>query len=229
MKQSIKKIPFLGNLLIELNKKVHSGKFKNSKKYWKQRYKRGGNSGSGSYNNLAEFKGRVINEFVKKNNIQTVIELGCGDGNQLKYFNFPIYIGFDISSIALKQCKSLYTEDTTKSFYKIKNIKNYKADLVLSLDVIYHLVEDKAFYKYMKQLFDAATTYVIIYSSNFSDDKKYMAHVKHRKFTDWIKENNENFELIKHIPNKFPEKETMERKTSFADFYIYKRLSKNAI
>ena len=37
-----------------------------SKKYWNNRYVKGGNSGAGSYNNLAQFKGDVINNFIKK-------------------------------------------------------------------------------------------------------------------------------------------------------------------
>lgn len=38
----------------------------NSKNYWENRYKSGGNSGAGSYSNLAEFKAEIINEFVAK-------------------------------------------------------------------------------------------------------------------------------------------------------------------
>ena len=32
-----------------------------SKKYWENRYKKGGNSGTGSYSNLAEWKAEIIN------------------------------------------------------------------------------------------------------------------------------------------------------------------------
>ncbi len=37
---------------------------------------RGKNSGAGSYNELAEFKANVLNDFVRENDIQTVIEYG---------------------------------------------------------------------------------------------------------------------------------------------------------
>jgi hypothetical protein len=58
--------------------------FPGSAEYWKERYAAGGSSGAGSYNKLAEFKAEVINDFVVRNQVQTVIEYGCGDGNQLE-------------------------------------------------------------------------------------------------------------------------------------------------
>jgi hypothetical protein len=61
----------------------------NSAGYWEKRYRRNGNSGSGSYGKLAEYKATVINGFVAANNIQQVMEFGCGDGNQLKQLHFP--------------------------------------------------------------------------------------------------------------------------------------------
>ncbi len=197
--------------------------FTNSEDYWVNRYKKGGNSGAGSYNNLAEFKGEVINDFVEKQEIQTVIELGCGDGNQLKYFNFPAYKGFDVSREILEKCRLEFKADTTKQFLHVEEAHNHKADLAMSLDVIYHLVEDDTFEIYMKQLFAAADSYVIIYSCDF-EDENYTLHVRPRKFTEWVTANQPDFKLIKFIPNKFPQKEGSDEFTSFADFFIYQKI-----
>jgi hypothetical protein len=55
-----------------------------SKQYWIDRYKyKTGTSGAGSYGIYAEYKAEIINEFMSKNGINNVLELGCGDGNQL--------------------------------------------------------------------------------------------------------------------------------------------------
>ncbi|MGB3152863.1 MAG: hypothetical protein WBB27_19565, partial [Maribacter sp.] len=91
----IERIPLIGPIAILIKNKIFPPKksFTNSREYWADRYQKGGNSGAGSYNKLAEFKGEIINDFVSKNNIKTVIELGFGDGNQLEYFQFPSYIG----------------------------------------------------------------------------------------------------------------------------------------
>lgn len=194
-----------------------------SKKYWIGRYKSGGTSGSGSYNKLAEFKADVINNFIKENQIKTVIEYGCGDGNQLKYSDYPSYIGFDISPKVIIDCKRIFSNDNTKQFKLMDEYNLETADLTLSLDVIYHLIEDRVFHKYMERLFDSSDKFVIIYSSNRDIQSEIQAsHIKHRKFTDWIKKNKPKWKLIKFINNKYPYKENC-KEWSCADFYIYKK------
>ena len=56
----------------------------NSMDYWNERYSSGGNSGTGSYGELAFYKADFINKFIDANQILSVVEFGCGDGNQLK-------------------------------------------------------------------------------------------------------------------------------------------------
>ena len=93
----------------------------------------------------------------------------------------------------------------------------------MSLDVIYHLVENETFEKYMEKVFASSKKFVIIYSSNFDDGEDRKApHVRHRMFTNWVEENAKNFKLIKHIPNKYPFDGNGER-TSLADFYIFEK------
>ena len=108
MKHAIKKIPFFGLIIVYIYRKLINPQapFTSSEKYWVNRYNGGGNSGEGSYGQLAEFKAEIINEFVRRNVITSVIELGCGDGNQLKLAEYPLYIGFDVSLKAL----SIYVE-----------------------------------------------------------------------------------------------------------------------
>lgn len=103
-------------------------------------------------------------------------------------------------------------------------ISDHKADLLLSLDVIYHLIEDETYHKYMDQLFQLSSLYVIIYACDRRDTQNYAPHIKTRKFTDWIKDNKQEFQLVEHIPNKFPLEEGKGQTTSFSDFYIYKRV-----
>lgn len=196
--------------------------FSGSEAYWKQRYKSGGTSGAGSYANLAKFKADVLNTFVKEHNITYVIEYGCGDGNQLKLSHYPKYCGFDVSPDAISQCKKKFSGDETKSFKLLDEYKNDTAQLTLSLDVIYHLVEDGVFDNYMTRLFDSSKRYVIIYSSNTDiQEKLQAAHVKHRKFSEWIDRKPE-WKLLQHIPNIYPYSGS-DQDGSFADFYIYEK------
>lgn len=200
----------------------------NSQSYWIKRYESGGNSGSGSYNHLAEFKGATINSFIENNSIDNVIEFGCGDGNQLKYFNFENYTGYDISDKIISDCTEKFKHDETKKFRLLKDYQDEIADLTISLDVIYHLIEDDTYHIYMNRLFNSSKRFVIIYSSNTNDNANYNTdsaiHVKHRKFTDWIELNQRDFKLFQHIPNKYQYNGDW-RSTSFADFYIFEKAS----
>ncbi|GEM_PF-365527 len=191
-----------------------------SNEFWINRYKKGGDSGRGSYNQMAYFKADVLNNFVKENKISSVIEFGSGDGNQLKYFIFSEYLGFDISPEMISLCKNKFEGDASKGFMLMNEYKDQKADLVLSLDVIYHLIEDDVFNNYMERLFDSSERFVVIYSSN-KDEKGKVPHIKHRKFSGWVDKNRPDWVLFNHISNKYPEKISSVR--SFANFYFYKK------
>jgi len=194
--------------------------FMGSKKYWERRYNTGGNSGSGSYGKLAEFKAEVINEFIKENGIIKVIEFGCGDGNQLSLFKIDDYIGLDIAENAVIMCRKRFKGDKTKNFFlydpnSFEGRDDFEAKLSLSLDVIYHLIEDDIFKLYMKHLFLASNKFVIIYASDDNDNSMFLSlHCKNRQFSEWIKINLPEWKLIKEIKNSYPNE-------SNSNFYIY--------
>lgn len=89
--------------------------------------------------------------------------------------------------------------------------------------MIYHLVENKIFQKYLRYVFHSSSKYVIIYASNF--EQKQSGDVKHRKFTNWIENNIKNFKLINKILNKYPYEKSNPNNTSLADFFIYQKVS----
>ena len=195
--------------------------WRGSADYWERRYMYGGNSGGGSYNRLAEFKAKILNEFVSQNKISSVIEWGCGDGNQLQLAKYPDYVGYDVSQKAIEICKSKFENDNTKEFYYCGNedfTTGKKAELVLSLDVIYHLIEDESFKTYMDRLLESSTKYICIYSSDFQEVKD--KHVKCRKFTKYFDDKKE-WKLIKYVKNEYPYDENDTLNTSWSDFYFY--------
>ena len=55
--------------------------------------------------------------FVRMREVGSVIELGCGDGNQLSVADYPSYIGLDVSRSAVELCQRRLTDDSTKSFF----------------------------------------------------------------------------------------------------------------
>lgn len=198
--------------------RIAPGRF-SSEHYWERRYREGGNSGPGSYNHLARFKADVLNDFVAREGIQSVIEFGCGDGNQLALARYPSYTGYDVSPTAIAICRAAFPEDSTKEFHLLSEYDGRQADLALSLDVIFHLVEDDVFVRYMKTLFGSASRFVAIYSSD-RDDDTLDRHVRHRNFSKWVAESRPDWRLAQHIPNRHPYDGDYAR-TSFADLFIY--------
>lgn len=192
--------------------------------YWEGRYQAGGNSGAGSYNRLAHNKAELLNKFVAENGVGSVIEFGSGDGAQLELAQYPRYTGVDVSRTVLDLTARKFAADPTKRFIHTDELTAAdQADLSLSLDVIYHLVEDAVFERYMGQVFAAARRYVIIYSSNM-DRKSDAVHVRHRKFTDWVEQNRPDFRLTDQVKNAFPESIDDSDNTSFADFYYFEKV-----
>lgn len=207
-------------------------KFVSTPQYWEDRYAAGGTSGLGSTGTIAQFKAEVINDFVEDRRIQTLIEFGCGDGNQLALARYENYLGLDISKSAIRQCIGKFSDDKTKRFFLydpecfLDNEDKFVADASLSLDVIYHLIEDDAFKSHMEHLFRSAEFYVIIYSSNVEREVS-ARHVKHRKFTPYIAEHFPDWKLLKQIENPYPAKSDDDRFGSFSEFYIYERQRPN--
>lgn len=196
-------------------------RFPGSGTYWERRYAKGGTSGPGSYGDVSRFKADVLNSFVRANRVESVVELGCGDGHQLALTSFPRYVGLDVSKTAIRVCMSRFAEDATKSFIAYDpeafcNRGAIEADLSLSLDVIYHLVEEGAFNRYMGLLFGSARNFVGIFSTDAPVPER-AAHIRHRQFTSWVMENAPEWRLYERVdnPHKGPE--------SIADFYFFAR------
>ncbi|MBN1798791.1 MAG: class I SAM-dependent methyltransferase [Spirochaetales bacterium] len=231
IKKRLKRIPIIGafilyvyNTLKIIFNILEKISFPGSVKYWEKRYVNRGTSGTGSYGKLARFKADVINLFVKENRITSIVELGCGDGNQLAFLKISRYVGLDVSATAIKLCIDKFKHDAAKSFFLYDphcfkdNHNIFQADCAVSLDVIYHLVEDSIFEQYMKDLFSCAAKFVIIYSSNSIDRSgRFSPYYKNRLFTRWIERNLKNWKCIKEVKNKYPDE-------SPSDFYIYKKM-----
>lgn len=231
LKELILKTPLL-NKIVPLYRSYHRWKdkkrFSGSEDFWEKRYKAGGNSGPGSYNRLAEFKASVINDFITEKNINSAIEFGCGDGNNLSLIKYPKFIGLDVSPTTIKYCISKFNNDRSKSFYVynslsfLDNHHLFRADLTLSLDVIYHLIEDEIYTKYMDDLFMSATKYVIIYSWDSMSAQDF--HQKGRNFSKWVIENQPSFKLIKKIENPYKYDPADPENTSDAVFMMFERI-----
>ncbi len=196
--------------------------FPGSARYWEERYAAGGDSGPGSRNRLARFKAEIVNDFVAQNAVSTIIEYGCGDGRQLSLARYPQYLGFDVSPRAIELCRERFGGDGDKRFELVSDYAGERAELTLSLDVIYHLVEDEVFESYMARLLDSSDRFVIVYASDAEPTAPTAPHVRHRRFTRWIADHRSEWRLRARIPNRYPFDGNLAT-SSFSDFFVYRR------
>lgn len=179
--------------------------FESTGAYWEERYKAGRNSGPGSYGDVATFKADALNALIEREGIHRVIELGCGDGHQLGLLKGPEYVGLDISPAIIDADAKLYVNDPTKSFVAMPDGVVPEdlavADLTLSLDVIYHIMEDDLYDAYMRSLFDLSRRWVAIFAVDEEGEELPGGYMRYRKFTDWVTTNARDWKLAEVVDN----------------------------
>lgn len=204
---------FFKKIIRELFRSKITKNFANSAKYWEERYYYGGNSGKGSYFQEAIEKADYLNAKIKQYNIDTIVDIGCGDGNNLKLFEIRNYYGFDVSKTIINFNKRQYSQDKNKKFIliddyfdntllEIRNKKDTNKLICVSFDVIGHLVEDTVYQKHLANFLLLNPDYLIV--SNSDEEKEYdlsLPHIKLRNYSrDLI---NDGWTLIDvHPKNK---------------------------
>ncbi|WP_197034569.1 methyltransferase domain-containing protein [Glycomyces sp. NRRL B-16210] len=231
LRHQLAALPVVGPALTRTARTVRGRRFPGSARYWERRYARGGNSGAGSYGEQARFKAAVLNGLVADRGLTSVIEFGCGDGAQLDLADYPRYLGLDVSPTTLRRTIAKFADDPSKSFalYDPECFTDraglVTADLAVSLDVIYHLVEDRVYELHLRHVFAAARRQVALFTSDADDPSltgTFAPHVRHRP-------------VVRDVAERFPQWRLVERidhprgphgghsSDAFADFLIYER------
>ena len=210
------------------NLKMRFKRFPGSREYWETRYATGGNSGPGSYTRFAEYKAGIMNALIQEHGIRSAVEFGCGDGNQLSMIHYPQYLGLDVARTAVEDCRRKFAGDGTRSFavYDAKTFGTShpvpRADLGVSMDVLFHLVEEDVFETYLKHLFAASERIVVIYARDVDGAPTFHEH--NRSFTGRIARLAPGWELNKRIESPFrSEARTPEEASNVADFFVFKK------
>lgn len=215
--------------LLRKLKRVFQKEHFSTANYWESRYRAGGTSGSGSISQLAQYKAEFLNQFMTERNLHSATELGCGDGDQLAQFQFSAYTGLDIAPTAIAWCTSRFKSDESKSFTVytpgMVGLSTYRSDVALSLDVLYHLVEEALFETYLKDLFSLGSKYVIIYACDREESElpPVARHLKWRRFTPFIAQNFPDWHLLLHEANPFPVEKHGTQDGSYASFFVFER------
>jgi hypothetical protein len=140
-------------------------------------------SGNGSKGNLLDFKVNFLNSFIKDNNIKSVLDFGHGDlsvANKLlvdSYIGIDIFDGkkFNINNLKIKNCR-------------FDEYKDESAELVICLDVLYHILKDEQQYMRLSldKMIEKSSKYIIIYAHDSSIVNVYNDHLYDSKWMQHI-------------------------------------------
>ena len=183
-----------------------------SMEFWKSRYELGDNSGSGSRGDLLNFKTEFINNFIKENDIKTVLDFGHGDLYVAREINAEDYTGIDIFDVEDNEGLNLIN-------CKFDEYDGESADLVMCLDVVYHILEEEQ--EYMRdsldKMMEKADKFLMIYAHDSEDERfetEYSYHLYNSKWLQHMK-TKEDFQLIY--------KQEKPEPNCSAQFYIFER------
>ena len=190
-----------------------------SKQYWVDRYANGNDSGSGSDGVLGDYKASFINSLIHMLSLKSIVDHGCGDGKLLNLLDLEgvEYRGYDVSIDAISKIEGFHV--STYDDYIPRRF-----DLALSMDVLFHLIEDEVFNSYMSMLFNDGE-FVLIYGYDSEDDpmlkhgRRSLPHMKYRSFSKWISENTSHY-----LSGIFDNPYTYDHNTrtgSICSFYLY--------
>lgn len=176
--------------------------------YWNARYANGGHSGDGSRGESAQRKADYVNGLIRCEGIVSVVDWGCGEGQQLALLDIPDYLGIDVAPVAVARCLAQFGGSFLRLDPATSIDLQVSADLALSMDVIFHLVDDDDFASYMRRLFASARRFVCIHSTDY--DAEPIGHMHHRAFTTAL--HDAAWDLVDRHPEP-----------TEAGFYLYRR------
>jgi len=133
-----------------------------TKKYWDQRYNKDGISGRGSRGAEREWRWDLINNYIPS--IDQVIDVGCGDLEFWKGKDCIDYTGIDFSEVIIQKNKEKRPDWKFINAPAEEYIEGIKAECVLCLGVLFHIMDDDAYQKILENLCKYSTKYIVIYT-----------------------------------------------------------------
>jgi SAM-dependent methyltransferase len=198
------------------------------KDYWERRYREGGTSGAGSYGEHALYKSTVVNQYIENYRVESALEFGCGDGNQLGLLNIPRYTGLDISSKAVERCRDAYAADASKEFaiYDPRaplDLGQY--DMTFSLEVLMHVINEDDFVSTLDGMFAHSSRLVIIQAPLFElIPYRRGHHERYRELLPYLEPYKfEVIDVLIHPSVTYEQRRAGEVGEMSSDFVILKR------
>jgi len=134
-----------------------------SLKHWNSRYKEGRDSGGGSYGDIVFAKLKAMKTHILPEDVSSIFDLGCGDfsfGSRVsEMFPSAKYTAVDQSSVVIGRNIRIYN---SKFNFKIQDNINEDADLVLCVDVLFHVLREEKYNEILHGLIKHWKKYLVI-------------------------------------------------------------------
>ncbi|NHW36419.1 hypothetical protein [Paenibacillus aceris] len=123
---------------------------------------------------------------------------------------YPQYIGLDVAQSSISLCKEIFKEDTNKSFmlYKPGYLVNrgfFKAELVVCLDVLYHITDEHDFNTTLLDVFQCSSKWVVLYTKITTGlEPQEVATIKDRDTLSHLAKFSD-FEIVEIINQRYPQ------------------------
>jgi 2-polyprenyl-3-methyl-5-hydroxy-6-metoxy-1,4-benzoquinol methylase len=136
-----------------------SRKFDNEN-FWNSRYRNNPElgSGPGSRGEISFIKKKIINDLISSNEVESVLDYGCGDLFCVNPMATQTYIGVDISDVVLKMNRDKFPERT---FIRPEELTQRKFDLVICQDVLIHQDTEDKFFNLFNRCLESANKFFI--------------------------------------------------------------------
>jgi SAM-dependent methyltransferase len=180
--------------------------------YWDHRYRKGRTSGAGSEGSAAAAKAAYVNALIARESIRSVVDWGCGDGTVLDLLHPGIeYVGLDVSPHVIQRHRR---ERLSRGHFLLLRRGAHPivlGELGLSLDVVFHLVDDRDYEEHLANLFGAASRFVLVHSADY-DGGHTTRHVRWRHWTGDVRLRFPQWHLREHPEDP-----------QIIGFYLYER------
>lgn len=157
--------------------------------YWDSRW-RDGPPCPGSNGDTAASKAAWLNAAVQDLDVRSIVDWGCGDGGQAALVNVGMYVGIEVAPSAWEAASvALATRDNCCVVLAPPGQQiTVRADMAVSMDVVFHLTDDREYEEWIARVFGSASRFVAVYGTDY--DSVVNGHMRHHEVTrdapaDW--------------------------------------------